>query len=110
MHQVCAGKARLAVLFETICVYGEILPPLKVAGLRGGPRSPVSGDGIGLRELVKAGDSSTKRPLLDWTRFPQKAGMPSGQAGRRLCPLPKMIKSIHRLTREEIVASLVVWL
>ena len=47
----------MAVLFETIRVYGEILPPLKVARLRGGPRSLVSGDGLGLRELVKAGDA-----------------------------------------------------
>ena len=54
----CAqAKPRLAVLFETIRVYGEILPPLKVARLRGGPRSLVSGDGLGLRELVKAGDA-----------------------------------------------------
>ena len=38
-------------------MYGEILPPLKVARLRGGPRSLVSGNGLGLRELVKAGDA-----------------------------------------------------
>jgi hypothetical protein len=47
----------MAVLFETIRVYGEILLPLKGAGLRCGPRSLVSGDGLGLRELVKAGDA-----------------------------------------------------
>ena len=98
----CAqAKPRLAALFETIRVYGEILPPLKGAHLRGGPRSLVNGDGLGLRERVQAamlrkrisvagaGHFLNQTASPDRTKFTRKAGMPSGQAGRLLSALTK---------------------